>query len=168
MRHAALFGLRLAVLGLGAGALLPAASTDTATVTLAIQPIDALSVTGGETIVLDGTAGQNLLTGSSALSARLHLSHNRALPKKITAEVQPAGAPAGHDLTLTLTVAGGTGEKTLVANGAPQGAQEVLNNLAAGALSNRALTYQARGTASGTPVAATTDFVFTVTFTSTD
>jgi len=145
-----------------------AATSDNGDVSITIQSIDALGVTDGGAILLTGTAGQNALTGTPESSARLNYSHNSATAKKIVAEVKAADNPAGHDITLQASVSGGSGTKTLVLSGAVQGPVELVANMAAGAYSQRTVTYAASCTASGTRVGADTDFVFTVTFTSTD
>ena len=79
-----------------------------------------------------------------------------------------ANDPSGQDITLTVSVAGGTGTMTLVNAGAAQPAQSVWTGIAAGAYSNKAITYGASCTASGTPVSTNTNFTFVVTFTSTN
>lgn len=164
--------LRVAVLAVLAAASTRqralAASSGNAPVSATIQAVNVMSVTNSGTLQLQGTAGSNSLTGPGDSTAALNLSHNSATPLRVTAEVLPSGNPAGHDITLTVSVAGGAGQKTLVFSGAAQGAQDVYTNIAAGALSNKAITYGASCTASGTRVAADTTFNFIVTFTSTN
>jgi hypothetical protein len=137
-------------------------------VSLTIQPIDCLSVTDGGAIVLTGTAGSNALAGAEDRTAALSYSHNSPTARKIVAEVRPENNPAGHDISLRVSVAGGTGFKTLVLNGMVQGTKEVLSNLPAGAHPQRLVSYQAGCTASGTRIGSDTDFRFTITFTTTD
>lgn len=147
---------------------LKAATSDTARVRITIKDIDAFDVSDGGTITLTGQAGKNKLEGTNDKTAKLNYSHNSATPKKITAEVRPADNPPGHDITLKVRVAGGTGFQTLVLRGAPRGAVDVYTNITAGNLKNKTITYMANCTASGTQVSADTDFSFTVTFTTTD
>lgn len=144
-----------------------AATSDNGDVSFTIQPIDSLSATDGGAIVLTGTAGEDLLTGTADGTARLNYSHNGPNPRKLLAEVKPGDNPAGHDLSLGVQVAS-SGPKVLVLNGASQGAVEILGSIPTGAYSQRTVTYLARCTASGTQVSSDTDFVFTVTFTTTD
>ena len=164
--------LRLSVLAVLAAALACAralaASSGNAPVSTTIQAINVMSVTNSGTLQLQGMAGSNSLTGPSDSTAALNLSHNSATPLRVTAEVLPASNPAGHDITLTVLVAGGAGPKTLLLAGATQGVKDVYTNIVAAALSNKAITYGASCTASGTRVAADTTFNFIVTFTSTN
>ncbi|MCX5787092.1 MAG: hypothetical protein NTX64_01090 [Elusimicrobia bacterium] len=143
-----------------------AATSGTANISLTLSAINELSVTNGAGISLSGTAGSNSLTGASDTAAALNLSHNSATALKVTAQV--ASPPSGNDITLTVAVAGGVGTMTLVNGGAAQPAQSVWTGISAGAYSNKAVTYGASCTASGTPVSANTNFTFVVTFTSTN
>ena len=145
-----------------------AATSGTANITATIQAINEFSVTNGGGMQLSSTAGSNTLTGTPDTAATLNLSHNSATALKVTAQVQPADNPSGHDITLTISVAGGAGQKTLVASGAAQAAQSVWTAVAAGAYANKTVTYTASCTASGTPVSVDTTFNLVVTFTSTN
>lgn len=145
-----------------------AATSDTGDIAITIQSIDSFDVSSGGTIVLSGTAGSNAMTGPDDTTAQLNYSHNSPTPKKITAEVQPGDNPAGHNITLKVKVTGGAGRKTLVLRGTAQGPVDVVTDKNAGKLSNKTVAYRATCTASGTQVGADTDFVFTVTFTTTD
>lgn len=150
------------------GGRLEAAKTDSAVIRVRIQDIFSFSATNGGTIALAGTAGSNVLSGAPDTTGRINLSHNLAAAARITAEVRPSGNPTGHDITLTAAVAGGLGAKTLVLSGAAQPVQTLASGIAAGALSNRTITYTASCTASGTIVSADATFTFTVTFTAVD
>ena len=149
---------------------LPAHSAaGSSTAALKVLSLDLLSVTSGGAIVLDSSAADaatGVVGPVSDSAARLNYTQNSALNKKITAQV--TANPGGSDITLSVSVAGGAGPQTLVSGGVTSAAQNVYTNIAAGALSNRAVTYTAQATAAGTKVSATTDFVFTVTFTSTN
>lgn len=122
------------------------AASGTSRLTISVASIDALEVTDGGTIRLSGS---DTLTGQPDRSARLNYSHNSNTAKAIVAQV--SGAQAGQDLTLTVAVDGGAGTKTLLANGAPVSAQVVYNDILAGALTNRTITYEATATKAGTP-----------------
>ena len=158
--------LAAAIAGLAFGRA-RAATSGNAPVTATIQAIDALSLTNSGTITLSGAAGSNTLTGPSDSSALLNYSHNSATAGHVTAQVLSGNVPAGQDITLTVSVAGGDGAKTLLASGAGQAAQTVWSGIAAGAYANKAITYTASCTASGTKVSADTTFNIVVTFTST-
>jgi hypothetical protein len=145
-----------------------AGNTGTANMTATIQAINELSITNGAGVQLTGTAGNNALTGASDSSAVLNVSHNSATALKVTAQVLAADNPSGHDITLTVSVAGGAGTMTLIASGAAQAAQNVWTAIAAGAYANKTITYGATCTASGTPVSVDTTFSIVVTFTSTN
>ncbi|MCX5787093.1 MAG: hypothetical protein NTX64_01095 [Elusimicrobia bacterium] len=130
--------------------------------------LDLLAITNGGTITLDSSianpAGSAVLGPVNDSTARLNYTQNSTGLKKITA--QATTAPTGNDITLTVAVAGGAGTKTLVSNGTAQASQDVYTGIAAGAFSNRTVTYGARCTVTGTKVSASTNFVYTVTFTS--
>ncbi|MDE2039907.1 MAG: hypothetical protein KGO96_09295 [Elusimicrobia bacterium] len=142
-----------------------AATSGGAPISVTIQSIDVLSVTDSGPLNLQASAGSNVLSGPADSSARLNLSHNSATALRITAEVLPADDPPSQDITLTVSVAGGSGQKTLVLSGGAQGPQEVYSSIPAGVLTDKAVTYTASCTASGTKVSAATSFDFVVTFT---
>ena len=129
---------------------------------------DLLAVTNSGAIVLDNSTADpavgDALGPVSDSAARLNYTQNSLLTKKITAQV--TANPGGSDITLTVSVAGGAGEKTLVTGGATAAAQDVYTNILAGAVSDAAVTYKASATAAGTRVSAATNFIYTVTFTS--
>ena len=156
--------LLVAALSLESG--LYAATSGTGQVSLNIQPIDSFSVSDGGTLILDGSAGNNVLAGGTDNTALGNYSHNGPNDKKIVVEVKAADNPPNHDITLSVTV--GANTRTLVSNGSAQTASEVVSALPPGNYRDRTVSYDARCTASGTSVAADTDFVFVVTFTTTD
>ena len=145
-----------------------AGSSGRSNVPIKVLVQDSLSVTNGGNILLDNSvanpAAGGVLGPVSDSTARLNYTQTSASSKKITAQVTVN--PGGHDITLTVAVAGGAGTKTLVSGGAASAAQDVYTSIAAGTLSNLAVTYGAQCTVAGTKVSASTNFVFTVTFTS--
>jgi hypothetical protein len=148
--------------------LLLAATSGTGNVRLDIQEIDVLDVADPGDISMDGVAGSNNFTGSNSIPGKLNFSHNGPLAKKITAEVRQQDNPSGHDITLTINVAGGAGLQTILSNGTMQGAKTILSGVASGVVSNRDVQYSATCTASGTPLDTDTDFVIRITFTTTE
>ena len=156
----------LALLWPAAAAL--AGNSGNSSESVTVPMLDLLAITNGGTITLDSSVANPAVSGVlgpiSDSTAVLNYTQNSASLKKITAEATTA--PAGNDITLTVTVAGGAGTKTLVSNGAAQASQDVYTGMAAGALSNRTVTYGAQCTVTGTKISANTNFVYTVTFTS--
>jgi hypothetical protein len=150
------------VMFLGIGSVVMAAS-DTSQVQVKVNSIDVLDVTDGGMITLSQVSGNNI-TGPDDSTAILSYTHNSASTQKITAEVKSGDMPSGtQDITLTATVANGTGKVTLVSGGSTSGVKDVITGIAAGTIS-KSVTYGASCTASGT-VAST--YTFVVTFTST-
>jgi hypothetical protein len=131
---------------------------------------DLLKVTNGGTIVLDSTQINLTLSDTigpvSDATAQLNYPQNSPKLKKITA--QATSNPSGHDITLTVDVAGGNGPKNLIQEGITQAVESVYINVPAGALYDRIVKYTAQCTARGTRLVAPADFVFTITFTSSD
>ncbi|MDE2039908.1 MAG: hypothetical protein KGO96_09300 [Elusimicrobia bacterium] len=162
-------GLLGALLWLALACAAPASAASVgASALVKVPAVDLLSVSDGGTIVLDNAAadpqaGDDLGPVADS-TARLNYTHNSPTAKKLTAQV--TANPGGSDITLTVSVAGGTGEKTLVDAGATAAVQDVYTNIPAGALSDLSVTYKASATAHGTPVSGPTSFVFTITFTS--
>lgn len=149
------------VMFLGIGTTVMAAS-DTSDIEVSVAAIDALTVTDGGTITLDDVTG-GVITGDPDTTADLSYTHNLANNRMITAEATTV--PGGQTITLTVSVAGGAGERTLVNAGTGQSAQQVWNNIPRGAITDAEVTYSASATAAGTPAGS---YTFTVTFTSTD
>jgi hypothetical protein len=144
------------------------AATGTSTIRVTVKSVDKLTVTNGGTITLDGTAGSNALSGTDNTTAVLNYTHNKNVNKKITASATTSPAAAGNDITLTVAVQDGAGAKTVYDDAGAASAQDVVTGLAAGAIGGKTVTYSASCTASGTEIAADTDFDFTITFTSVD
>lgn len=117
---------------------------------------------------MDGVAGSNQFTGTSSTPGKLNYSHNGPKTKKITAEVRPAGNPSGHDITLTINVAGGAGLQTVLSNGKIQGAKTVFSGITPGTVTDKDVQYAATCTTDGTPLDTDTDFVIRITFTTTE
>lgn len=160
-----LFGVFLAgVLCLGIGSTLMAAD-DTSTVTVSVVAIDALNVTDGGTIILDQVNG-DYLTGANDTTARLSYTHNSATNREIVASVTNIAGGATQDITLDVGVAGGAGLVNILNAGTRVATPPVVwSNIAAGAISDAVVTYDASATASGTLAG---DYTITVTFTSQD
>lgn len=152
-------GLIVAGLGLGSAAGVSAA-TSSSELLISVQAIDALEVTGGGALKLGGA---DLLTGAPDRQARLRYSHNDRSPKSITAQI--AGAPAGQDISLTVSIDGGAGPRTLLRDGVPMPAQVVYGDIPAGALADQAITYEARATRARTRDG---NYQLTITYTSLD
>jgi hypothetical protein len=134
-------------------ALAPAAlfaASDTSDVTVKVKSVDKLTVSDGGTIALDGSAGSNDLTGAADSTAQLNYTHNKNGNKKITAQATTSPAATSNDISLTVSVADGAGSKTLYNDAGAQAAQDVVTSIGAGALNNKAVTYGASATASGT------------------
>jgi hypothetical protein len=139
-----------------------AATTGSATVSFTIQAIDALNVSNGAGISLTGTAGATTLSGSPDTGAVLNYTHNSTTTKKITAQVTTN--PSGQNITLTVEVASGAGQKTIVTAGTAAAAQTVYSAIPHGVLTNKTVTYGASATVTGTPVGY---YDFVITYTST-
>ncbi|MDP7248345.1 MAG: hypothetical protein QGF00_01980 [Planctomycetota bacterium] len=148
--------------------LLLAAKSDTGNVRINIREVDALDVSDPGVISMDGVSGSNIFNGTSASPGKLNYSHNGPKTKKISAEVRPAGNPSGHDISLTINVAGGAGIQTILSNGNIQGAKTVLSGITPGKVTDKDVQYAATCTTDGTPLDTDTDFVIRVTFTTTE
>lgn len=144
------------VLGLTVMAM---AASDTSDVTVIITLVDVLTLIDGGTITLDDAGGWSG-TDSTAV---LNYTHNSATSKQITAVTTDPGGT--HDITLTVAVQDGTGPEGIVVSGTVQAAQVVYTGIAAGTLTDKAVTYTASATAAGSRAG---NYVFTVTFTSSD
>ncbi len=136
--------------------------------TVIVHLTDMLSVTDAGVITLDNSdvdpAAGDRIGPDSDSSALLNYTHNFAALMKITAQV--TSNPTNHDISLSVQTAGMPAAKSLVSQGQAMGAQEIFTNIPAGALSDQAIAYSAECTASGTPLASPTDFLFIITFTS--
>lgn len=148
--------------------LLLAAKSDTGDVRLDIQQVDVLNVSDPGVIVMDGVAGSNRFTGRNSSPGKLNYSHNGPRTKKITAEVRRGDNPTGHDITLTLSIAGGAGPQTMLSNGQEQGAKTVFSGVVPGTVTDTDVQYGATCTTDGTPLDADRDFVIRITFTTTE
>jgi hypothetical protein len=155
-----LTGLAIAVLALGLVGTATGA-TDTSSVTVTVPLFDLLTVSNSAGITLSVTPGDDKMTGSDA-SALLWYVHTGSGQKKVTAEVttDPSG---DDDITLTVEVAGGSGQQTVYSSGTATAAKNVYTNIARGILWNKTVTYTAAATT--TEAGA---YTFVVTFTSTD
>jgi hypothetical protein len=146
------------------------ASNDDSDITVQVKSVDLLDVTDGGRIRLDTTAGNDLMGPKTNGKARLNYTHNSPNQKKITAETTDPAPALTNDIILRCKVKNSLGFKIIYdgAGGGGTGAQEIFNNINAGIKANKRVRYRAQCTASGTPIPARTDLVFTVTFTSLD
>lgn len=158
------------LVGWSGGGSAARAESATSHLTIVVKAVHRLEVTDGGPLVLEALPGQSQLGPAQDDTARLQFTHNLQAPQQITAEVRPGDAPdpATNDLLLRVSVQDGTGPQTLYNEGGATGPQEVLSQLSAGAVTPRRITYEAAGTAPGTPVDQETLLTFTITFTSLD
>lgn len=141
-----------------------AAQTATATqnVTVAVNSVTLMSVTGTVTLtIIAGTAGENPLTTVSDGTSTYSITHNKGTAKKITASIN-SNLPTGIALKATLTSTKGTsaGQQPLSTV-----AVEVVTGIAKGADKNQPITYELTANADAGELASA---VKTVTFTLTD
>lgn len=166
MKKIMALGMALAFAGNASKAL---AATGSSNVTVTIAVIDKLSVTNGGTITLDNSQADpttGILGPVSDATARLSYMHNKTSTMKLTAQAAIT-APPTNDITLTVSVTGGAGQKTLDSAGVLQSAQDVYTTIPAGFINSTVVTYSAQATAAGTPVGSNTNFNYTITYTST-
>src|SRR5207248_2654062 len=135
-------GLVFAALSLGSvGPVRAASQTPTATVTAAT--VDSLNVTnsGGMTLDLLGGAGSNTLGPASDTTAVLNYTHNASTTKSISAQVTnlalTGGAANPNDISLTVSVASGSGTVTLFSANTASAATTVYPATAKGAISGK-------------------------------
>ena len=146
------------------------ASNDDSDITVEVKSVDVLDVTDGTRVKLNTQAGNNQMGPKTNNKARLNYTHNSPNKKKITAETSDPAPALTNDIILRCKVKNSLGFKIIYdgAGGGGTGPQEIFNNIEAGVKADKNVRYSAECTASGTPIASQTDFVFTVTFTSLD
>ncbi len=158
----------LVVFGL-AGTVLAQDNQSDSDVSVVVGAIDKIDVTDGGTITLDNddtTPGNDVIgPDTDDGSALLNYTHNSGTDKKITAEV--SDNPGGHEITLNVDVNGGVaGYQMICDEGDETGLiPTVYSGIAAGVVTDAAVTYQAQCNASGTPADT---YAFTVLFTTAD
>jgi len=145
------------------------ADQDTSRITVRVHKFDKLSITDGGAINLNQSianvvGNQTVLGPANDSTSRMSFTHNSTSPMKIVAEVQ--SVPGKSDISLSVSVDGGTGNKVIVNAGNETGVHEVMTDIQPGAFTDKAITYTASCTSEGTPVDSPTDFGFTVVFTS--
>jgi len=139
------------------------------TVMVGISEINALSISDDEVNInlrLSGGAGSSILTAEPNETARLNYSHNSKSNKRIIAEVKTV--PEGEqDITLKVSISGsGIPPRSIVEKGKPVlGGRVVYDNIPAGALHDKKITYFAEATVSGTRPGT---YTFTITYTPRD
>jgi len=144
-------------------------STSSPTAAAAVATVDSLTVgnSGSMAMNLAGAAGTDPMGPATDSTAVLNYTHTANATKSITAQVTgtslAGGAVTPHDITLTVSVAGGTGAQTLITAGTTAAAQTVYSDAAKAVLTNLTVTYSAGGHASGTVGG---NYQFTVTYTS--
>ena len=146
------------------------AATDDETITVNVDAINLLVVpTSNSNLTLTtSTAGAaNYDETTDTDTGGLDFCHNSTTNQKITAVAAADGGNPTNDITLTVTVADGAGEQTLVASGTDQSAATVYSAMAAGAY-DKDILWEANASLASTKDNSTTDYIWTVTFTSLD
>lgn len=128
-----------------------------------VNTLAVTSVNSGFSLDLAGAAGTTAMTGTNS-SSTLSLSHNSTTAKSISAVLTVGSvADAGNDISMSVTVTGGSAV-TLLSNGAATAGGNVLTGVARGALNAATVQYDATASTSKTPTGA---YNYTVTYTST-
>ena len=168
MKKLGALGAAFALLGYGASAF---AASGTAATVVAMALVDKLILSNGGTITLDDSAADPTTSGTlgpvTDVSARLSYIHNKNVPKKITVQATTFPVAAGNDIQLEILIQGGS-YVTVYNDAGATAAQDALLGINAGVLTNQTVIYRARATAAGTPVGASTNFSFTITYTTID
>jgi hypothetical protein len=125
------------------------AQSDNHNVEVTIDDIALIDASAGPvqmTLTAAG-AGSDLGTDSDS-DESLSFSHNQSTQQIITAVASEVDVST-NDVTLTIELASGAGQQTIVDGGVVQSAQTLRDNIAGGAYSAQQLTYGASATLSG-------------------
>jgi len=123
------------------------AQSDNHTVTVVIDDIQLIEVTGAPTLTLTTATAGSDLTADTDNSSLLSYSHNQATTQTITVGAVEADVST-NDITLTIDLDGG-GDITIVSGGTVSGTTDLEAGIARGAYSNEVLDYGASATLAG-------------------
>ena len=123
------------------------AQSDNHTVTVVIDDIQLIDVTGSPSITLTTATAGTDLTANNDNTSRLGYSHNQAITQTITVGAVEADVST-NDITLTVDLDGG-GDITIVSGGTVQATTDLETGIARGAYSNEVLDYGASATLAG-------------------
>ena len=156
MRKTCWMVLKFVMLGAFLQTAVAQTATTTQSVTLSVNPIARISVSGnpGSMTISTGTAGSDNLTYAGDSSTTYSITHNSTSNLRITAAVD-AALSAGYSLTLQLASTRGSSAGFVDISGATS-AVDVVTAIARGADAGEILTYRFNALASSGQLAPTT------------
>ena len=164
-----MMGLASLALGFGLVGTALAANSDNHTVTIDVQAIDELAITGGNvTLTINAANATGFAAGDSSFSVSntatsYGVTTNSAANKKITAQTSAAYTETGMQLFITLASASGVGGGTEVEiTSANATAVDMITGLLQEADSSQTITYRAVATLA-TPIATSSAKTVTLT-----
>jgi len=161
--------LAIAVLALLASAAFAAEDSETITVNVtAINLLEVPASNANLTLTTTTAGAANYDQDTDVDTDGLVFCHNSTTNQKITAVAAKDGDNPTNDITLTVTVEGGAGEQTLVTSGTDEAAGGVVYDAMAAGAYEQDITWEANASLAATKDNSTTDYIWTVTFTSAD